>query len=160
MIPTSTRLSYANGYIELGLTKEAAAELDEICEADRLQDDVLSMRAKLYLETNNWEVLAAVSEQLATQSPEIPHAWVHWAYALRELNRNAEAKSVALRGLKHHPQEAVLHFNLACYCSLLDQLPEASKYLDAAIKLDKTFKEEAKTDPDLAKLQAWLKETS
>ncbi|MDQ8183233.1 tetratricopeptide repeat protein [Pelagicoccus sp. SDUM812005] len=157
MIPTATRLSYANGYIELGMLKEASEELDAIDPADRLKDSVLLLRSKLYLEAKNWEVMAAVSQQLAEQSPHSPHAWTNWAYALREMNRNEEAKKVALRGLVIHPQEPILWFNLACYCSLLGQFQDASDHLDSAIKLDKDFETESVDDPDLEGLWNWLK---
>lgn len=157
MIPTSTRLSYANGYLDLGMTAEAAAELDAIPPIDLLEDDVLALRTRLYLETQNWELLAAVAQQLATQAPEFTVAWIHWAYALRELDRNDEAKTIALRGLTCHPKEAILWFNLACYCSLLGELQDASDHLDTAIKLEKTFEQEAVDDPDLTNLWNWLK---
>ncbi|MBC2606605.1 TPR end-of-group domain-containing protein [Pelagicoccus albus] len=157
MIPTSTRLSYANGYIELGMLKEANEELAAIVGSDRLLDDVLSLRTKLYLEMENWELLAATAKQLAQQAPQLVHAWIHWAYALREMNLNAQAKSIALDGLKQHPRNAILWFNLACYCSLLGELQDSSDHLDTAIKLDKTFEKEAVDDPDLTALWDWLK---
>lgn len=157
MIPTTTRVSYANGYIELGMLKDASAELDAIDPSERLKDEVLMMRSKLYLEAKNWEVMAAVSKQLAEQNPDAPYAWTNWAYALREMDRNDEAKTVALQGLATHPQEPILWFNLACYCSLLGQFQDASDHLDTAIKLDDTFQQEGVDDPDLQGLWDWLK---
>ena len=157
MIPTSTRLSYANGYLDLGMTEEAKEELDAIIESERLGDDVLAMRARLYLESKNWEVMEAVSKQLATQSPKLAFAWVNWAYALREMGRNEEAKQVALRGLEQHPKEATLWFNLACYCSLLGELEDASKHLNEAIRIDKDFETSSVDDPDLDNLWNWIK---
>ncbi len=157
MIPTTTRLSYANGYMELGMLKEAGSELDAIAPTDRLRSEVLLMRSKLYMESQNWEVMAAVSKQLAEQLPDSPHAWTNWAYALREMNRNEEAKEVALHGLALHPQEPILWFNLACYCSLLGEFQDASDHLDSAIKLDKDFEKESVEDPDLEGLWNWLK---
>lgn len=157
MIPTATRLSYANGYIELGMIKEASEELAAIDPAENLTNEVLAMRAKLYLEMENWEVMAAVSQQLAEQSPKSVYAWVNWAYALRELDKNDEAKTVALHGLKVHPKNAILWFNLACYCSLLGEYQDASDHLDSAIKIDKQFEGEAVDDPDLQGLWDWMK---
>ncbi|MDQ8196871.1 tetratricopeptide repeat protein [Pelagicoccus enzymogenes] len=157
MIPTSTRVSYANGYIELGMLKEASEELDAIEPSERLMDDVLLVRSRLYLEARNWELMEAVSKQLAEQTPSSRHAWINWAYALREMERNEEAKNIALRALVLHPQEPVLWFNLACYCSLLGQYQDASDHLDSAIKLDRDFEQESVDDPDLEGLWNWLK---
>lgn len=158
MIPTSTRLSYANGYLDLGMLRQAAAELDAIEEGHRLRPDVLSLRAKYYLEAKNWELMEAVSRQLVSAKPDVALGWVHLAYALRELNRNAEAKEIALKGLKHHPQAAVLWYNLACYCSLLGQFPEAAKHLQKAVSLDDSFEDEAAQDPDLAPLRRFTEQ--
>lgn len=157
MIRTATRLSYANGYIDLGMLNEAAEELNAIPEKDHLQDEVLSLRSRFYLESKNWEIMAAVSKQLATQSSDNTYAWVNWAYALREQNKNAEAKEIALQALKLHPDEAVLWFNLACYTSLLGEVEEASAHLDKSISLDEIFQKASVDDPDLQNLWNWLK---
>lgn len=159
MIPTSTYLSYANGYLDLGMIKAAQNELDAIDESERSSDEVLAMQARLYLESENWEKLLEVSKRIATQSPKHPFAWVHWAYALRELDRNLEAKEIAIQGLKHHPDEATLWFNLACYCSLLGEVEQSAIHLNEAIKLDPDFEKEAAEDPDLTNLMNWKKAT-
>lgn len=158
MIPTSTRLSYANGYIELGMLDEACEELDAIDPAARLENEVLAIRSKLYLELKNWDLMEAVSKQYARQAPESQYAWINWAYALREQGRNELAKDIALEGLKIHPTESILWFNLACYCSLLGEFQDASDHLNSAIKLDKIFEKEAVDDPDLQGLWDWLKQ--
>ena len=56
---------------------------------------------------------------------------------------------MALKGLERHPDEAILHFNLACYHSLLGEFPAAKKHLNRAIKLDERFKVGAVEDDDL-----------
>ncbi|MDQ8202688.1 hypothetical protein [Pelagicoccus sp. SDUM812003] len=157
MIPTNNRLSYANGYLDLGMIEEASHELDAIDDSDRLSPSVLAMRSRLYLEMANWELLEAVSEKLCELDPKQVVGWVHWAYALREMDRNQEAKRVAQIGLRSHPKCAVLWFNLACYCSLLGELEVASSHLDKAIALDEGFESEAVDDPDLANLWDWLR---
>lgn len=156
MIPTSTRLSYANGYLELGMIKQAREELDAIAKKDLLLPEVLAMRAKLYLEMKNWELLEAVSRSLTERAPESFIGWVHHAYALRELDRTREAKAVALEGVRQHPKTAVLWFNLACYCSLLNEVEDASEHLDKAIALEKSFETDAVDDPDLQNLWNWI----
>tara|TARA_B110000467_G_scaffold120535_1_gene111883 strand:+ start:2415 stop:2921 length:507 start_codon:yes stop_codon:yes gene_type:complete len=157
MIRTEKRLQYANGYLDLGMVKDAKAELDLIDEKDRSNAEVLSIRVRLYSESHNWKKVVAVSKQLVEMDPEAAFGWVNWAYALRELERIAEAKDVATRGLISNPKEAVLWFNLACYCSLLGEVEESSNHLDQSIALEKSFEKEAVDDPDLDKLWAWLR---
>ena len=81
---------------------------------------------------------------------------MHWAYGLRELDQIEEAKAVALRGLGLHPDEAVLHYNLACYLSLLGDFEPAKEHLNRACKADEQFKLEAVEDEDLDGLWGWF----
>jgi hypothetical protein len=51
----------------------------------------------------------------------------------------------------------VLHYNLACYDSLLGELAGARKRLATACKMDGQFRAAAQDDPDLAALRAAAK---
>jgi len=81
MIPTPRRLQYARGYIDLGMVNEASDELVAVDWDDRMKPEVLAVRVDLYLAAKNWESMEAVSRGLATDQPDIPQGWVHWAYA-------------------------------------------------------------------------------
>lgn len=157
MIRTATRLKYANGYLDLGMVKEAALEIDAIDENDRSSFEVLSMRVRLYSVSQDWSEMVDASKRLVEMEPEASFGWVNWAYALREVERIGEAKRVAVRGLEMHPKEAVLWFNLACYCSLLGEVEDASNHLDKSINLEKSFESEALDDPDLDNLWTWIR---
>ncbi len=156
MIRTQTRLQYANGYLDLGMTREAAQELDSISPEDRGSTGTLTMRVRLYLESKKWFRMELTAKELAEREPENPFGWVNWAYALRERNRITDARSVAEAGLEFVPKDAILWFNYACYCSLLGDVEEASEYLDKAISLDKRFEAESVSDTDLDNLWKWI----
>jgi tetratricopeptide (TPR) repeat protein len=149
MISTARRLEYASGFIGLGLLNEASEELEFIEGEDRLSAEVMAVRANLYMAAKNWDLLIAVSRELARQCPNIDQGWIHWAYALRELGRIAEAKTVLLQAEPLHPSCAVLHYNMACYECLLGDVPEARRRLSVACKMGKEWKTAALTDPDL-----------
>lgn len=135
------------------MVAEAGAELDAIPESEQQSPAVMSMRAQLYLQTREWERMEAAAKHVARMEPDTPSGWIHWAYALRELEKLEEAQTVARRGLERHPEEATLWFNLACYSSLLGEVKQAAIELAKATRLDKTFLKEAETDPDLANLR-------
>jgi predicted Zn-dependent protease len=157
MIRTETRLQYANGYLDLGMTKEAAQELDAIEDKDRLPGEYLTVRIRLHLGTRKWKRMELASKRLTELEPQNPYGWVNWAYALRERNRIKEAMSVAEAGLEFVPEEAVLWFNFACYCSLMGEVEDASLHLDEAVRLDKAFEAEAVDDADLDNLWQWIR---
>ena len=158
MIPTRRRLEYANGYLLLGMVQEAAGELAQIGREDVQKPEVRAAMVDLHLAQGNWALMAEGAEGLAADNPDEAQWWVHWAYALRELQLVKEAKVVALRGLERHSDEPILHFNLACYLSLLGEYDPASDHLNRAISLDERFQEESVQDPDLAGLWAWFSE--
>ncbi len=111
MIRVETRLQYANGYLELGMTKEAADELNAIEGDDLLErPDILKVRIKLYLESKKWNLMTRKAKKLAEIEPDNAFGWIYWAYALRERNRTEEAKAVAEKAIDVHPDDATLWF--------------------------------------------------
>ena len=91
-----------------------------------------------------------IAKHLAESYPDQSGGWMHWAFALREMDGVEQAKEVALRGLKLHPDEAILHYNLACYLSLLGEFEPAKKDLNRACVADERLKALATEDVDLA----------
>jgi hypothetical protein len=153
-VSTRRHVRYAQGYIGLGMLKNAAVELELIGAVDQLRPDVLAVRVDLHMEAKQWEKLVDVAGRLARAHPEIEHAWIGWAYALRELDRVTEARAVLLDGESHHGQtSAVLHYNLACYDSLLGAMASARARLATACRMDERFESEGRQDPDLKALR-------
>jgi tetratricopeptide (TPR) repeat protein len=149
-IATARHLRQAVGYLSLGMLNEASAELEAIEGEDRLSVEVMAVRADLYMEAKQWDLLIAVTRELNRQRPCFGKGWIFRAFALRELNRVAEAKAVLLEAEPMHGEKCeVLHYNLACYHCLLGKLPEARERLRKACRMDKQWKEAALDDPDL-----------
>lgn len=154
MIPARRRIEYATGYLALGMVKDAAAELRAIEGAEAEAPETLTVWVALYHETRQWRRLVTVAERLARVAPELEQGWISWAYALRELERVAEAQAVLREAEPRHGAEsAVLHYNLACYACLLGDRPEARKRLARAVAMDADFREGAREDPDLAAMR-------
>lgn len=152
-ISTRKRLEYTKGYIELGLVKEAAEEIESIDAEDSLSMEVQRVRIDLFMEAKQWNEVVDLAAQIAETMAEDEQVWISWAYALRELQRVKKAEEVLLRAEKiHGHKSAILHYNLACYACLLGYLEVAGKRLKRAIKLDKRFEDEWDKDPDLRAL--------
>ena len=152
---TRRRVDYALGYIGLAMFAQAAAELEAIAAADQAGPLVRSVRVDYHLARRQWKKAVTVAGELARAYPETENAWIGWAYALRELNRVKEARAVLVAGEPHHGRtSAVLHYNLACYDSLLGALGSAKRRLAQACRMDPQFKAAAREDPDLVALRA------
>lgn len=150
MIPTSRRLEYASGYLELGMLEDASDELKMIEGSEALSADVMRMRIGLYHQAKNWDLLAAVASALTRLAPNDDQGWISWAYATRRLQGVAGAQEVLLKAIPLRGDTcAVLHYNLACYACLLGHIEEAKRRLSTALKMDPQFKATALDDPDL-----------
>ena len=151
---TKRHLQHATGYIGLGMFKEASEEIAAIASEDRQSLAVLEVRADLYMEAKSWDDLIAVASELARKQPKVEKGWIHWAYALRELNRVAEAKAVLLEAEPIHGQDCiVLHHNLACYHCLLGEREQARQRLRRVFARDQAWRAQALADPDLAAMR-------
>jgi tetratricopeptide (TPR) repeat protein len=152
---TKRRVEYTLGYLGLGMFAEATAELEGIAAAEQLLPVVRSLRVDLHIAQKQWKRTVVVAGELARAHPALENAWIGWAYALRELQRVQEARAVLVAAEPHHGKtSAVLHYNLACYDSLLGALKSAKTRLAKACRMDEQFKAAAREDPDLAALRA------
>ncbi|MFO1450678.1 MAG: hypothetical protein U1F61_21140 [Opitutaceae bacterium] len=154
-IPTATRLTYARGYLGLGLVKEAFRELNAIVREDRRSLEVRKVRVEWGMAARAWNQVITWARPVTEDDPGYEPGWIALAYALRELNHVEDAKTVLLAALPHHQgTSGVLHYNLACYECLLGNHLEARKRLARACKMDPSWKDAAKDDPDLKDLFA------
>jgi len=157
MISTRRHLQYATGHLELGMLKEAAAELDAIGQSDQLLPEVISVRIDLHMHAKHWSQVIKFSQELIRLSPSDDKGWISHAFALRELDRIDEAQTVLLEAEPIHGKKCgVLHYNLACYACLLGNKPEAKRRLMIALKMDKSWKQSALEDPDLKAMRSMI----
>lgn len=148
------RLSHAQGYLELGMLAEAAAELDQITGPERHSLEVLAVRLALLQEQQAWPELRDAARDFVLRAPNEAAGWVTWAYATRRAESLAAAERILLDAEQHHPIEATIQFNLGCYACQRGDLIAARERIDRAIALDAKFADAAATDPDLAPLRA------
>jgi Flp pilus assembly protein TadD len=147
-------LSYAQGYLELGLVDEAAAELAHIAAPESDSPEVLTMRMAVLHEQEDWPKLANLAAVAVQRSSSDAGAWVTWAYATRRAHSLAAAETILLKAERQHPTDATIQFNLGCYACLRGDLAAARRRVDRAIALEPKFLHAVATDPDLAALRA------
>jgi tetratricopeptide (TPR) repeat protein len=146
-------LSYAQGYLELGMVAEAAAELDQIPASASENAAVLTLRLAVLQEQKNWSALRLAAGEFVRRHPEEAGAWVTWAYATRRADSLAAAERILLEAEPLHPQEPTIQFNLGCYACQRGDLKAARRHVDRAIALEENFRVLAATDADLAPLR-------
>jgi predicted Zn-dependent protease len=142
----------AEGYSELGMLDDALAQLDQLETEHEDRLEILRMRVEILLQKQNWQDALPLSLRLCAMNPSQPDGYVHAAFCLHELGRTSDAKQTLLDGPATLLDEPVYYYNLACYDTVLGNLEQAKAYLRASFRLDKSFRELAKRDPDLKQI--------
>ena len=154
VISARKHIDYALGFIALGLGTAAREELAFLSPAELQHADSLPARLEIAMLEEYWDEVPLLAHQATELDAKQERPWIAWAYALREQQHIAAARDVLLRGERSIPApSALVSYNLACYCCLLGDLPEAMRRLKAVFAKEPAWKAEAATDPDLAALR-------
>ena len=140
----------AQGYIELGMMAEATEELDKLTPADQENEEALQLRLFVFMHRKDWEAALALCSRLRENNPSCATGFIHGAFCLHEMGRTQEARDLLLQGPSHLQEEPTYHYNLGCYNAVLGRAEEALEHLRTSFKMDQTFREIARVDPDLA----------
>jgi predicted Zn-dependent protease len=146
----------AEGYAELGMLDDALTQLDELDPEYRDRLEILRMRVDVVVQKRDWPSGLQLSLRICAVHPSESCGYIRAAFCLHELGRTSEAKQTLLAGPAALLDEPIYYYNLACYEAVLDNLEQAKVYLRASIRLDKSFRELAKGDPDLQRIKGEL----
>lgn len=146
-------LSYASGYIALGLLNEAESELGRLSAEDLDQTPALEIRLELHQCRNEWPEARDLAAELCRRHPENSAWWVAFAYSTRRAGSLGAAEAILLAAQKLHASDPTIIFNLGCYACQRGDLDLARTRVARAIELDEHFRQLADTDPDLSPLR-------
>ncbi len=147
------RISHVRGYLELGMVKEAKAELACLTEEEARRPEIVALRVGMLQATENWRELRRYAQELVEADPSDPGWWIVLAYAARRAVSVKAATKVLLEAEGRHPQDATIQFNLGCYACQLGDLAAAKARIVRAISIDSSFLKNALEDPDLQPLR-------
>src|SRR5437763_964542 len=89
-------------------------------------------------------------------APQSSAGFVHAGFCLHQIGRTREAKALLLRGPTALLKEPIYYYHTGCYEVLLGNLKGARVHLQISLKMDSSFRDLAKRDPDLRPLHATL----
>jgi tetratricopeptide (TPR) repeat protein len=142
----------ALGYVELGMFTDAAEELEQIDPFCRAAPEVLAVRVAIYRGLQKWDLLQVVAKKLAEFKGQNLDWIVAYAYATRKVESINAAKKILLEAQPKFPEEAVIPYNLGCYCCQLGDLESAKTLLKRAFEIDPNWRLQAFEDEDLKPL--------
>lgn len=160
--PESHFVNAALGWLELGLPREAGAELDRLPEGLQVHPDVLEVRWAIVAAQQQWEHALQVATALVEAAPGRPTGWLHRAYALRRTSQEGvrQAWNALLPAAKRFPKEVLIPYNLSCYACQMEQLGDARVWLRRALDVGNRdrVKQMALEDSDLRPLWKEIQE--
>jgi predicted Zn-dependent protease len=149
---TQRALDAADGYLYLGLNREALAELRGLNTEEKQTRSAMLAQIRVLLHLRRWKEAEALSGRGLEMHPDEEEFTVQRVFALHQLEKGDEAFQVLLSAPEWIRRTGILHYNLACYEARLGDLKTARRCIDTAIELNGAMKKNARTDPDLAGL--------
>ena len=143
------RLRAAAGYAELGMNRESIAELNAIEKPARERPEVLQLRLHHLMRGKKWTSALRVSRKLCRVAPRCTAGYLHAGFCLHELGKTLQAKKLLLKGPVGLLREPIYYYNMGCYDALLGNPKSAQVHLLTSFKMDPSFRDIAKKDPDL-----------
>jgi tetratricopeptide (TPR) repeat protein len=136
-----------------------ATELDKIDPFLRAAPEVLALRVSIYCALEKWELMAELAKRLIEFQPNNPEWPVSLAYGTRRAISIQAAKEILLNAERKFPKEAVIKYNLACYCCQLREIENAKNDLKQTFEIDLNWRKAALDDEDLRPLWDSLQTT-
>ena len=149
-------LRAACGYAELGMARQSMAELNAIERTLQNRPEVLQLRLHHLMRSQKWAQALRVSQKLCRAAPDCSAGFLHAGFCLHELGKTAEAKQFLLKGPAALLKEPIYYYNMGCYEALLGNVKDARINLETSFRMDATFRELAKRDPDLKSVHELL----
>ena len=143
----------ACGYAELGMTRQSLAELNAIEATHQTRPEVLQLRLHHLMRSQKWAQALRISQKLCRAAPDCSAGFLHAGFCLHELGKTAEAKQFLLKGPAALLKEPIYYYNMGCYEALLGNVKDARINLETSFRMDASFRELAKRDPDLKAVQ-------
>jgi Flp pilus assembly protein TadD len=147
------RLRAAAGYAELGMNRESISELNAIDKPGQTQPEVLQLRLHQLMREKKWARALSVSRKLCRVAPHATAGFLHAGFCLHELGKTLQAKKLLLKGPISLLREPIYYYNMGCYDALLGNPKSAQVHLLTSFKMDPSFRDIAKKDPDLESVQ-------
>ena len=136
------------------MTRESMSELNAIPDEHRERPEVLQIRLHNLMRHKHWSQALRVSQKLCRIVPDCCTGFLHASFCLHELGQTAQAKKVLLKGPPMLLKEPIYYYNMGCYEALLGNVHDAEANLQISFKMDSSFRDLAKKDPDLKALHA------
>ena len=138
------------------MTRESVSELNAIDQTFQNRPEVLQLRLHHLMRKRCWARALIISRKLCRVAPQCTAGFLHAGFCLHELGKTLQAKKLLQKGPVALLREPIYYYNMGCYDALLGNVRDAKTHLQTSFKMDESFRELAKKDPDLKAVQPFL----
>jgi Flp pilus assembly protein TadD len=147
-------VTQAEGYLELGMASHALALLERWGEGDALPEHVLYLKGQVLRELGRYREALEPLTRAAHCNPDNVSAWLALGWCYKRTGKLDRAIESLEEALSVEPNDALVHYNLACYWSLARNRKQALAYLAKAFDLQDEFRSLVADEPDFDSLRS------
>lgn len=147
------RLAEAEGYLELDLPEKAMAVLQGRSDWGTLQFEANLLTGEAYRVLGRYRDAIKPLEKAAALRPGDLNTAIALGWCYKRTHCLAQAIDALERAERAHPDEPLLHYNLACYWCLAGGQDRALMELSLAIELDPELRDRVATETDFDRLR-------
>ena len=150
--PSRWTLSFANGYLDLGMLEKAEKEFAKLPPADHHRPESLALAGRMLMARQNWEEALKLFAIGRVLYPHTPDFYIQAAFAYEKTGRVLESKNMWKLAPRPVRQSGLAHYNLARCEAKLGNLRAAKRHLAKAVMLDPQFQTVLAQEPGLEQL--------
>jgi Flp pilus assembly protein TadD len=138
----------AEGYLELGMARHALEVLARYGDSDSLPDHALYLQGESLRALDRFAEAIDPLGRAAKGSPGNVHIWLALGWCYKRMGRIDMAIESLEEALMVQPDDALVHYNLACYWSLAKNKRQALSFLSKAIDLKDDYRQLVSSESD------------
>lgn len=142
-------LSFARGYLELGMVRQAERELDHMPVGLQDLPAVMSLRSHVLVARRRWRRVVDHARRAVRLFPESPEYYIHAATAFDMLGRRDEGRRIWASAPDAVRTNGVAHLHVARFEARLGNVDAAREHLASAFDLDPRLRSVVSRDPHL-----------
>jgi tetratricopeptide (TPR) repeat protein len=130
----------AEGYLELGMAAHALAVLERCGDDDLLPEHALYLKGQSLRELGRHREALEPLARSAQANPDNVGTWLALGWCYKRTGKLDRAIESLEEALAVEPNDALVHYNLACYWSLVQNKRQALSYLSRALDLEDNYR--------------------
>jgi tetratricopeptide (TPR) repeat protein len=147
------QLDEAEGYLMLDLPERSLQILESRPDWMSMQFEASFLKGEALRSLKHYREALRPLEVAAGLRPNDTRVALALGWCYKRTNRLAQAIDSLERALREHPDDALLHYNLACYWSLAGNSAKALDALTSALSLDADLRTMIANETDFDRLR-------